>query len=160
MRISINKKIKIFLVISILCIGGIIAFLNVKESKAENCCGKCTGSANCRACKNCKYCAHCNSGGSCGVCSYSAPSPKPKSTPIPSNSEPKANSSSGSTTSTKYTVNSQTLNIRSTPSTSGTVIYTLKFGEKVTVLKLVDGKWAKVKFKNIEGYSSHQYLIH
>lgn len=154
------KRIKIFLVISILVGGSLVTFFVVKESKAENCCGKCTGNANCRACKNCKYCAHCNSGGSCGVCSYSAPSPQPKSTPIPSTSKSKTNESSGSTSNTEYTVNSQTLNIRSTPSTSGTIIYTLKFGDNVSVLKIIDSKWAKVKFRNIEGYSSRQYLIH
>lgn len=153
------KKIKIFLVISILSLGEIIAFFNIKESKAENCCGKCTGSANCRACKNCKYCAHCNSGGSCGVCSYSSPATKPKPSTKPnSTSTPSKTKSTTSTSSAEYTVNSQTLNIRSTPSTSGTIIYTLKFGEKVIVIKIVDSKWAKVKFGNIEGYSFRQYL--
>src|SRR5687768_12473883 len=37
----------------------------------------CTGTKSCYACKNCKYCGHCNAGGgTCGVCSSSAPAVK------------------------------------------------------------------------------------
>jgi len=154
------KKTRLIITIALIIAASTIVFFNTKKSNAEIC-AKCIGSANCRACKNCSHCAHCNSGGSCGVCSYSAPVTKP-------NPSPKANStsttskskSSSSTTTAQYEVNSKTLNIRSTPSMNGAIIYTLKYGEKVTILKIIDSKWAKVKFKNIEGYSFRQYLVH
>ncbi len=51
---------------------GLICFLLRGDGITKvsaSCCGRCVGSAYCRACKTCEYCQHCNSGGSCGVCS-------------------------------------------------------------------------------------------
>lgn len=156
------KKIKLIAVLAIVVSGCLIAFFTTRETKAEVC-AKCTGSANCRACSSCNYCAHCNSGGSCGVCSsssspaptYTTPKPKKES----SSSESETDSSSETTSSDIYKVNSQTLNIRSKPSLDGSVVYTLKFGSKLTVLSFVDAKWAKVRYTNITGYAYRQYLI-
>jgi len=153
------KKIKLIALLTVVASTCLIVFLNIKESKAEVC-AKCTGSANCHACKTCNYCAHCNSGGSCGVCSYSEPAPAPKPKPkteIKSSESTKRNYSNKASTSV-YKVNSQSLNIRDKPALDGKVLYTLKFGSKLTVLSFVDSKWAKVQYGNILGYAYLQYL--
>lgn len=155
------KKFKIYIAALVFACVGLIILFNLRESKAENCCAKCTGSANCRACKTCNYCAHCNSGGSCGVCSYSTPVPKktyvvPKSIP----NESKNNSSTNIEISitSNYYVNIKTLNIRSTPSTSSEIVYVCKYGEKIIQLKIVDEKWANVEVNGITGYAYRQYI--
>lgn len=152
------KKIKIYIVLAITIAGGCFIFLfNNKELKAENCCGRCTGSANCRVCSNCSRCAHCGAGGTCGVCaSYSAPAPK--------YTAPKSHSSTTNNTSVSvlnsqyYVVNAKTLNIRSTPSTESKIIYTLKYNDKVKLIKVVSDKWIKIEVNGITGYVYSQYI--
>ncbi|MCW3084231.1 MAG: hypothetical protein JWP12_1597 [Bacteroidetes bacterium] len=160
---NLMKKIKIIAILAIIIGGSLIAFFSTTETKAKDF-GRCTGIANCTACKSCNYCAHCNSGGSCGVCSYSAPAPTPKYTqtkPTPSASKPKTSTSSNNHIAAGqiYHVNTKSLNIRKTPSTDEVISYTLKFGDKVTVLKLIDSKWAQIQFGAVVGYVYFQYLI-
>lgn len=157
------KKLVIYIIIT-LVISGIILFFNT-DLKADNCCngGKCTGSSNCRVCTNCSRCAHCGSGGTCGVCAnYSAQEPTdkaPKSNPKTNSSGNHGNSSSStSTSSTGYIVNTKTLNIRSEPSTNSNIIYTLKYGDSVTLIKVVDGNWMYVSINDIKGYVSSKFI--
>ncbi|MCC3867542.1 C40 family peptidase [Terrisporobacter mayombei] len=61
-----------------------------------------------------------------------------------------------SATTTKY-VNTSTLNVRSGPSTSYSVIGTLSSGTKVEVISTSNG-WSKIKYSGKTGYVSSQYL--
>nr|WP_295777626.1 SH3 domain-containing protein [uncultured Intestinibacter sp.] len=59
-------------------------------------------------------------------------------------------------TQTKY-VNATTLNVRSGPSTSYSIIDTLKQNAKVEVIS-IENNWAKIKHNNEIGYVSAEYL--
>ena len=59
-------------------------------------------------------------------------------------------------TQTKY-VNATTLNVRSGPSTTYSIIDTLKQNDEVKVISIEDG-WAKIKHNDEIGYVSAQYL--
>ena len=59
-------------------------------------------------------------------------------------------------TQTKY-VNATTLNVRSGPSTTYSIIDTLKQNDEVKVISIEDG-WAKIKHNNEIGYVSAEYL--
>ncbi|MCC3863260.1 SH3 domain-containing protein [Terrisporobacter petrolearius] len=61
-----------------------------------------------------------------------------------------------SNTTTKY-VNTSTLNVRSGPSTSYSVIGTLSSGTKIGVISTSNG-WSKIKYNNKTGYVSSEYL--
>ena len=61
-----------------------------------------------------------------------------------------------STTTTKY-VNATTLNVRSGPSTSYSVIGSLSNGSKVEVISTSNG-WSKINYNGKTGYVSSQYL--
>lgn len=56
-----------------------------------------------------------------------------------------------------YTVTASSLNVRSTPSTSGAKVGTLPSGAKVTVSS-ANGSWAAVSYQGITGYCSMDYL--
>ena len=56
-----------------------------------------------------------------------------------------------------YTVTASSLNVRSTPSTSGAKVGTLPSGAKVTVSS-ANGSWAAVSYNGISGYCSMDYL--
>ncbi len=162
-------RFKIY-IISALVIGCGFIFLNKNELKAKNCCsgGRCTGSSNCRVCTNCSRCAHCGAGGSCGVCaSYSAPEPvsKPQKSSSPKESNRTSTTSKSNSTTrsisnsdVSYVVNAKTLNIRSAPSTNSSIVYTLKYGDKVTIIKVINDTWVQVAVNSINGYTCKQYL--
>uniref|UniRef100_UPI003AB77C54 SH3 domain-containing protein n=1 Tax=Intestinibacter sp. TaxID=1965304 RepID=UPI003AB77C54 len=59
-------------------------------------------------------------------------------------------------TQTKY-VNATTLNVRSGPSTTYSIIDTLKQNDEVKVISIEDG-WAKIKHNDEIGYVSAEYL--
>lgn len=121
----------------------LVAFAVDKNlNRSNECCGKCVGSSNCSACSTCNYCKYCNSGGSCGTCRTSA---------TPKTEKPK-------TTTLKHKVISNTLNMRSAPNANATVIYTLSFGNMVTIIEIVNETWAKVSFNEYTGYVSKQFL--
>lgn len=152
----------IFLITLLLAAAGLTYFTAIKTEAKKTCCGKCTGSANCTACKNCKYCAYCNSGGSCGVCASSSSYTQPETEPGPTYTTPAPKASKApasiSTNGAVYTVLSKTLNIRSAPSTSATVLATVKQGEQLIVLSFVNAQWAKVKYGSVVGYAVSGYL--
>ncbi len=52
---------------------------------------------------------------------------------------------------------SSRLNVRRSPSTTGTVLGTFKSGQEITVLSINNG-WAKVEFNNSVGYVSAKYI--
>ena len=56
-----------------------------------------------------------------------------------------------------YTVTATSLNVRSTPSTSGAKVGTLPSGVQVSVSS-ANGKWAAVSYNGISGYCSMDYL--
>lgn len=56
-----------------------------------------------------------------------------------------------------YTVTATSLNVRSTPSTSGAKVGTLPGGVQVSVSS-ANGKWAAVSYNGISGYCSMDYL--
>lgn len=56
-----------------------------------------------------------------------------------------------------YTVTATSLNVRSTPSTSGAKVGTLPNGVQVSVSS-ANGKWAAVSYNGISGYCSMDYL--
>ncbi len=154
------KRIKLYIFSAIILTSGLILFFSTKELKADNCCegGRCTGSANCHVCSNCSRCAHCGAGGTCGVCAtYSTPTPKSSVKKIDSgskNTTPSSTYKAGS----NYVVNTKTLNVRSAPSTTSSVIYTLKQGEKVVLIKVIDDKWLHISVNKIKGYVSSQFV--
>ena len=67
-----------------------------------------------------------------------------------------SSSSTESSTTTKY-VNATSLNVRSGPSTSSSIIGQLSNGEKVEVISTSDG-WSKIKYNGQTGYVSSKYL--
>lgn len=117
-------------------------------AEAEECCGKCTGSAYCTACKNCSRCAHCSAGGSCGVCAPATPKTNtyapPKKTVLTGN----------------RVVSAEKVNVRETAAATAKVLYVLKKGETVNVLEILENGWVKVKADNgrITGYVPGNYL--
>lgn len=50
------------------------------------------------------------------------------------------------------------LNIRSTPSTTGTIIGKVPPGDNGDVIELTDDKWALIDYKGITGYCSRDFL--
>ncbi|MGL5149361.1 MAG: SH3 domain-containing protein [Clostridium sp.] len=50
------------------------------------------------------------------------------------------------------------LNVRSTPSTQGTILANLKDGTKVDILPYENSTWYKIKYGGIEGYVSKEYI--
>lgn len=161
------KRTIFYLCSTILVISSVI-FFNNNELKAENCCngGRCTGSASCRACKNCSRCAHCSAGGTCGVCAAPAPRTIYKATKPAHKTKSvytapkKVNNSpiSKSHNTIIYMVNAKTLNVRSAPSISSKILYTLKHGDQVTLLKVVDVNWYKIQANNVIGYVYQQFI--
>lgn len=159
-----KKLVRYVVLVIVISCGTLLVFSN-NELKADNYSsgGRCTGSVNCRACTNCSRCAHCGSGGTCGVCaSYSAPEPTykaPKSNPKTNSKGNHRNSStSSSTNNTDYIVNSKTLNVRSAASTTSSIIYTLKYGDSVTLIKEVNDKWFYISISEIKGYVSSSFI--
>ena len=67
-----------------------------------------------------------------------------------------SSSSTESSTTTKY-VNATSLNVRSGPSTSYSIIGQLSNGERVEVISTSNG-WAKIKYNGQTGYVSSKYL--
>ncbi|MGX4599167.1 SH3 domain-containing protein [Faecalimicrobium sp. JNUCC 81] len=65
-------------------------------------------------------------------------------------------SSSSNVSSTKV-VDTETLNVRSGPSTSNGIVGKLRRGEKVGVISESNG-WSKIKFNSTEAYTSTMYL--
>lgn len=57
-----------------------------------------------------------------------------------------------------FTDNGKELNVRNAP--GGDIIGKLKYGEKVTVVSFINGKWAAINYKDSElGYVSTRFLI-
>jgi uncharacterized protein YgiM (DUF1202 family) len=152
---------KITLIVIVLFAAITAFFFFTRESKAEGCGGRCTGSSSCSACRNCSRCAHCSNGGTCGVCStgssYSAPTPKKHT----SSSSPKSNSPSHSTKVKSivktYYVKTSILNIRKEPSKTSDVICTVKKKEKVKILKKYNDNWYYVQI-TCHGKKAHGYI--
>ncbi|NVO84483.1 SH3 domain-containing protein [Hymenobacter terrestris] len=136
--------------------------------------GRCSGNEYCRSCRNCSACGHCaGGGGTCGVCaSYSVPV-RTYRPPARTRSTSKRSSSGSSTTTTRprtvlvenmrYVVAATTLNLREEPSAEAAVLRVLDAGDSVTVLELVDSKWARVSAESAtlgdqEGYVARAYL--
>ncbi|MFD3448771.1 SH3 domain-containing protein [Microbacteriaceae bacterium 4G12] len=57
----------------------------------------------------------------------------------------------------KGIVNASTLNVRSNPSTSGTIVGKLRQGESVTIINKANG-WAKIRFNGADAYVSADFL--
>jgi hypothetical protein len=57
----------------------------------------------------------------------------------------------------RYMVANQALNMRSAPSTQGSIITKLTTGDEVVLLS-VEGSWWQVEFEGTEGYVASQYL--
>ncbi|WP_273125037.1 SH3 domain-containing protein [Bacillus weihaiensis] len=68
-----------------------------------------------------------------------------------------SNSSTSSTGTAKATVTATSLNVRSTGSTSGKVIGSLKKNETVTIVK-EQGKWAEIQKTGLKGWAHLDYL--
>ncbi|SDY86613.1 SH3 domain-containing protein [Hymenobacter psychrophilus] len=136
--------------------------------------GRCSGNAYCRSCRNCSACGHCaGGGGTCGVCaSYSAPVHTYRA-PARTRSTSTRSSYGSSATTTRprtvlvknmrYVVAASTLNLRSEPSAEADVLRILDAGDSVTILELVDSKWARVSAESAElgdqeGYVARAYL--
>ena len=62
-----------------------------------------------------------------------------------------------STSTKKYEVTTDSLNIRSSASTSSTILGKLSKGTKIDVISITNG-WAKFKYNNKDAYVSTQYL--
>ncbi|MCA8830314.1 SH3 domain-containing protein [Hymenobacter pini] len=140
--------------------------------------GRCSGNAYCSACRNCSACGHCaGGGGTCGVCaSYSAPVRTYRAPARTRSSSSRSYSGGGSSRSTapsrpktvlvesvSYYVAATTLNLREAPSADAQVLRVLEQGDIVTVLELVDEKWARVSAASAllgdrEGYVVRAYL--
>lgn len=162
------KILKRYFIPVIAILISLILFFTKNSSQAENCCngGRCNGSAYCSACKNCSRCAHCKGGGTCGACSSPKTSYKAPKTTYKVSTPKHTSSKKETTPSTKtkvnsskvYIVNATALNVRSAPSTTSSILYTLKYGDVVTVLKVVDENWYKIQVTNVVGYVYQQYV--
>jgi uncharacterized protein YgiM (DUF1202 family) len=64
----------------------------------------------------------------------------------------------GATTAQKATVTVDALNMRSSPSTSGNIIMTLKKGDTLTVTGQTEKGWVPVKHRSNTGYVSAEYI--
>lgn len=67
-------------------------------------------------------------------------------------------SSAGSIAFGAATVSATTLNIRSQPSTSGTILATLSYNDKVVLLSKTTADWYQVCASGVTGYVAAQYL--
>ncbi len=56
------------------------------------------------------------------------------------------------------TVTATTLNVRSKPNTSGSILGTLSNGTSVTIVDTASNGWYKIKYKNGYGYVSNKYV--
>jgi uncharacterized protein YgiM (DUF1202 family) len=126
---------------------------------------KCTGSANCTACTTCSGCKHCNEGGgTCGVCSSgnhykggsngnsgsgSIPEYKPKVIPKPQKA-----------IGDLYKVSATTLNLRTGPGTSYSIVKELPYGTLVSLVT-TSGSWLQVKVVSSGeiGYVLSNYIV-
>lgn len=126
---------------------------------------KCYGNSPCNACTTCSGCKHCNEGGgTCGVCSTgkhynggsygsggsgSTPEYKPKVIP-------KAQKAVGDL----YKVTASTLNLRTGPGTSYTIVKELPYGTLVTLVT-TSGSWLQVKVVSTgeTGYVLSTYIV-
>lgn len=143
--------------------------------------GRCSGDAYCTACSSCEYCGHCaGGGGTCGVCaSYSAPVRRVSRATRPSYRASSGSRGSGGRTAKSistsqrpaaiqletglaYYVAAETLNLRAEPSADSEVVRVLTRNDIVTVLELIDAKWARVRVVtdegDVEGYVVRTYL--
>lgn len=130
---------------------------------------KCVGSSSCSACTTCSGCQHCaKSGGTCGVCSSTKHVPpttlKKKAPAIEKKSVPVGNSpTSPSATETKlkpiYIVTATTLNLRSGPGESNSIIVPLDLGTELIALTS-NSTWWKVQVVNtgVIGYVHSSYI--
>ena len=57
-----------------------------------------------------------------------------------------------------YTVNSNTLNVRSEPNKNSSIISTLKMGDEINLVNADNGDWWFVKNEDIQGYVFAQFL--
>lgn len=141
--------------------------------------GRCSGNANCSACSTCEYCGHCaGGGGTCGVCassSYSAPieilTRRQSYRGIQTHSStawsragyPISSPFTASKTLSAYIVKGIFLNLRAQPSLEAAVVAVLSRGEMVTVVKVLNQKWARVQVITIQGektgYVLQAYLL-
>lgn len=130
---------------------------------------KCVGSSPCSACTTCSGCQHCaKGGGTCGVCSSTKHTPstttKKKTTAIEKKSVPVGSSPSSPNTSTTelnpiYIVTVTSLNLRSGPGESNSVIIPLEHGTELIALT-TSGTWWKVKLvtSGLVGYVHSSYI--
>lgn len=142
--------------------------------------GRCSGDAYCTACSSCEYCGHCaGGGGTCGVCaSYSTPVRRISRAARPSYRVSSGSRGGGGRTASSsasqrpiaaqleaglaYYVAAETLNLRAAPSADAEVVRVLTRNDIVTVLELMDAKWAQVRVVtdegDVEGYVVRTYL--
>ncbi|MBI3521198.1 MAG: SH3 domain-containing protein [Bacteroidetes bacterium] len=175
------KKIALIIIVLFATISAFFFF--TRESVADTCEGRCTGSSNCTACSSCNYCKHCNSGGSCGVCSSGSSSSSDKYNTSPSPSSPseskkytiKSTSSEISSSLSKevsvkhkstikiYYVKSSILNIRKEASKSSEIICVVKKKKKIKILKSHDDNWYLVESfcegKKVKGFVTKASII-
>ncbi|MES2566232.1 MAG: SH3 domain-containing protein [Bacteroidota bacterium] len=143
-----------------------------RDSKAETCGGRCTGSSSCSACKNCSRCAHCSNGGTCGVCSggssdeSSTPKKHYSSSSYSSSSHKSSNKSTVEAKKSvvqTYFVKTSILNIRKEPTKSSETVCVAKKKEKVKILKEYNDTWYYVLVlcngKKVHGYITKNSVI-
>lgn len=126
---------------------------------------KCYGNTPCNACTTCSGCKHCNEGGgTCGVCSTgnhysggsygnggsgSVPEYKPKVVPI----QKKA-------AGDIYKVTASTLNLRTGPGTTYSIVTELPYGTLVSLVT-TSGSWLQVRVvaTGVTGYVLSTYIV-
>ncbi|WP_438617153.1 SH3 domain-containing protein, partial [Paraclostridium sp.] len=74
-----------------------------------------------------------------------------------SNEKPIPNPNPGDTSTKTKVVTATSLNVRSGPSTSNSVIGSVGYNQKVEVISEING-WSKIKYNGKEGYVSSEYL--
>lgn len=130
---------------------------------------KCVGSSSCSACTTCSGCQHCaKDGGTCGVCSSTKHIPsktiQKKAPAVEKKSVPVGNSPSSTNTTTtelnpEYIVIATSLNLRSGPGESTSVLIQLEYGTELIALT-TNGTWWKVNVvkSGLIGYVHSSYI--
>lgn len=128
---------------------------------------KCVGAAPCSACTTCSGCQHCaKDGGTCGICSSTKNIPsttiKKKSPAVERKSVPVGNSPSSPTTSELnpvFIVTATSLNLRSGPGVSNSVLIPLEYGTELIVLTTNEIWWKVMVVKSgLIGYVHSSYV--
>lgn len=126
---------------------------------------RCYGNTPCNACTTCSGCKHCNEGGgTCGVCSsgkhYSGGSYGNGGSGSKSEYKPKIIPTQKKAVGDIYKVTASTLNLRTEPGTTYSIVTELPYGTLVSLVT-TSGSWLQVRVvaTGVTGYVLSTYIV-